>query len=576
LREAEELFGAPVIETYGMTEAAPQITCSPLPPAPRKIGSAGTPAGPEVRIRSADGELAATDESGEIEIRGPNVCSGYEDAEANADCFRDGWLRTGDLGYLDRDGFLFVTGRLKDQINRGGESISPLEIERVLLRHPGLRDAAVFGMPDERLGEAVAAAVVFLPGRACEVSELRAFAAQTLSDAKIPAAIVALDEIPRTVAGKVQRASLAAQLGLGSSVNNRPEFIEPRDELERDLAAIWRETLKLDRIGVEDDFYALGGGSLAVMRMLTAVQERYGAGNQLRERIEFFARPTIAHQAAILRGALQESESATVSGVERLSDGRELDPLFCIPGAEADVSYFAAMARHTAPGRSVYGLWNQSLCGHRTSASLEDFASELITRMRGIRPAGPYLVGGHCYGGIVAYEVAQQLAAAGEQVDALLLFDTPRPLYPDPLRHQHLYAARVVDAIHETTGLPRRQSIQVAAQGVRTLLTHLKRLTVSKVDSIRIERKKWAASTESDLRAARAYDPKPYHNRAIHFMAVCDGNHSVLDPRFGWRELAPALQEITVPGDHTTMFHEPNVRELAGQVEAALTTTMAF
>jgi thioesterase domain-containing protein len=176
---------------------------------------------------------------------------------------------------------------------------------------------------------------------------------------------------------------------------------------------------------------------------------------------------------------------------------------------------------------------------------------------------------------MVAYEMAQQLAAAGEQVSVLLLFDTPRPLYPDPLRHQHLYAARVVDAIHETTAVPRRQKIKVAAQGVRTLLTHLKRLTVSQVDRVRIERKKWA-SNGSDLRAARAYDPKPYHNRVIHFMAACDGNRSVLDPRFGWRELAPALEEITVPGDHTTMFHEPNVRELAGQVEAALTTTLAL
>jgi acyl-CoA synthetase (AMP-forming)/AMP-acid ligase II/thioesterase domain-containing protein len=573
LREAEDLFGAPVIETYGMTEAAPQITCSPLPPAPRKIGSAGKPAGPEVRIRSATGGPAAAGESGEIEIRGPNVCSGYEDADA--ECFLDGWLRTGDLGYLDADGFLFVTGRLKEQINRGGESISPLEVERVLLRHPDVRDAAVFGMPDERLGEAVAAAVVFVPGRAREVSELREFAAQSLSDAKVPSSIVAVDEIPRTVTGKLQRASLAAHLGLGSSVNSRPEFIEPRDDLERDLAAIWREILKLDRIGVEDDFYALGGGSLAVIRMLGVVQERYGAGNQLRERIEFFARPTIAHQAEILRGALQESEPATVAGVERLSDGRELDPLFCIPGAAADVSYFAAMARHTAAGRSVYGLWNQSLSGCPTSAPLENLASELITRMRSIQPDGPYLLGGHCYGGIVAYEMAQQLAAAGEQVSALLLFDTPRPLYPDPRWHQHLYAARVVDAIHETTRLPRRQRIRVAAESVRTLLTHLKRLTVSQVDRVRIERKKWA-SNGSDLRAARAYDPKPYHGRVVHFMAACDGNPSVLDPRFGWRELAQGLEEITVPGDHTTMFHDPNVRELAGQVDAALTTMMAF
>jgi thioesterase domain-containing protein len=310
--------------------------------------------------------------------------------------------------------------------------------------------------------------------------------------------------------------------------------------------------------------------------MLAIVQERYGAGNRLAERIEFFARPTIARQAAILRGALdiRECKPARLAGVEILSAGGELDPLFCVPGAEADVSYFAAMARYMATGRSVYGLWNQSLSSCRTRAPLENLASELVTRMRTAQPDGPYLLGGHCYGGIVAYEMAQQLAAAGEQVSALLLFDTPRPLYPDPRRHQHLYAARVVDAIHETTRLPRRQSIKVAARGVRTLFTHLKRLAVSRVDRIRIERRQWP-SDGTEVRAARAYDPKSLHRRMVHFIAACDGNSSVLDPRFGWRELAPALEEITVPGDHTTMFHEPNVSELARRVEAALTTMMA-
>jgi acyl-CoA synthetase (AMP-forming)/AMP-acid ligase II/thioesterase domain-containing protein len=575
-REAEEFFGAPVIETYGMTEAASQITCSPLPPAARKPGSAGLPAGPEVRIRHAAGEIAVAGQEGEIEVRGPSVCSGYEDAEANVGSLRDGWLSTGDLGYLDVDGFLFVTGRCKEQIKRAGETISPVEIERVLLRHPAVREAAVFGIPDRKLGESVGAAVVFAPGTSCDAAQLRAFAAENLSDVKVPLRVVVVDEIPRTASGKIQRASMAERLGLAhQAAPARPGFIEPRDAVERELTAIWQEVLKIDRLGVNDDFYALGGGSLAVMRMLAAVQERYGAGNRLAERVEFFARPTIAHQAASLRAALEQrpAEAPIAEGVQRLSNGQGLLSLFCVPGARADVSYFAAMARYAAPHRSIYGIWNFSCFARGAGASVEDLAAELITRVRTVQPMGPYLLGGHCYGGILAYEMSQQLRSAGEKVDAVLLFDTPRPLYPNPRRHYRLYASRAAEAARQVRKLSMRKRFEVTLEGCRTLFVHIQRLAVSTMHHERMMRTGWTlpSSGESDLLAARAYNPERYSGRVIHFLADCNGFRSPLDPRRGWRELAPSLEEVIVPGDHTTMFHDPNVGEMARYVEASLT-----
>ena len=215
LAELEKTFGAPVIESYGMTEAAHQMASNPLPPQARKPGSVGPAAGPEVSIMSEAGEFLALGETGEVVIRGPNVTSGYaRNPEANAAAFTDGWFRTGDQGRLDEDGYLFLAGRLKEIINRGGEKISPREIDEVLLDHPAVAQASAFAVPHDKLGEEVAAAVVLEPGHEATDKEIRSFAAERLADFKVPRRILILDEIPKGATGKVQRVSLAKQLGL--------------------------------------------------------------------------------------------------------------------------------------------------------------------------------------------------------------------------------------------------------------------------------------------------------------------------------------------------------------------------
>ena len=219
MAELESTFNAPVIESYGMTEAAHQMTSNPMPPLARKPGSVGLPAGPEIAIMDADGALQALGARGEVVIRGPNVADGYRNnPEANAEAYTRGWFRTGDQGELDADGYLTITGRLKEIINRGGEKISPREVDEALLQHPAVGQAVTFAMPHERLGEEVAAAVVLRDGSEAEERELRRFVGERLADFKTPRRIVILDEIPKGATGKVQRIGLAqtlsAQLGL--------------------------------------------------------------------------------------------------------------------------------------------------------------------------------------------------------------------------------------------------------------------------------------------------------------------------------------------------------------------------
>ncbi len=217
MKELESVFGCPVIESYGMTEASHQMTSNPLPPAARKPGSVGRAAGPEVAILSEDGQKLPPGETGEVVIKGPNVTAGYvANDSANAAAFTDGWFRTGDQGVFDGEGYLTITGRLKELINRGGEKVSPLEVDAVLLGHPAVAQAVTFALPHDKLGEEVGAAIVLREGAALTERELRDFAAQRLADFKVPRRVLFLEEIPKGATGKLQRIGLAAKLGLGA------------------------------------------------------------------------------------------------------------------------------------------------------------------------------------------------------------------------------------------------------------------------------------------------------------------------------------------------------------------------
>jgi acyl-CoA synthetase (AMP-forming)/AMP-acid ligase II len=215
MAELERTFRAPVIESYGMTEAAHQMASNPLPPRTRKPGSVGVAAGPEVAIMDEGGTLLPAGQTGEVVIRGPNVTPGYEgNPEANAKAFTHGWFRTGDQGVMDEEGYLRLTGRLKELINRGGEKVSPLEVDEVLMEHPAVQQVVTFAMPHEKLGEEVAAAVVLREGKVATERELRDFAAARLADFKVPRKVVVVSEIPKGATGKLQRMGLAQKLGL--------------------------------------------------------------------------------------------------------------------------------------------------------------------------------------------------------------------------------------------------------------------------------------------------------------------------------------------------------------------------
>jgi len=299
--ELETAFEAPVVEAYGMTEASHQIAVNPQPPFVRKPGSVGKPSGVEVAILDEQGYPRQAGATGEVAVRGAAVTSGYEaNPEANQAAFTNGWFRTGDQGRLDDDGYLFLTGRIKELINRGGEKISPREIDEVLLAHPAVAQAVAFAVPHPTLGQDVAAAVALRDGAAVEERELREFAAARLADFKVPQRIYVRDELPLGATGKVQRIGMAEKLGLIGSENRpapsaRREFVAPRTAIERRLAHLWSELLKVDAVGANDSFSELGGDSLMAAQLIARIEKDLGIDAS---GLDLFAAGTIEEMAA--------------------------------------------------------------------------------------------------------------------------------------------------------------------------------------------------------------------------------------------------------------------------------------
>jgi acyl carrier protein len=309
--ELQGVFNAPVINRYGLTETCSHVTCDPLPPRERKMGSVGVAAGSEVAIMDELGTILPACETGEVVIRGPSIFHGYDNNPmANASAFTHGWFRTGDQGYLDVDGYLFITGRLKEIINRGGEKISPYEVEEVLMEHPAVAEIFAFPMPHAQLGEEVAAAIVLREDASATAREIRAFVASRLADFKVPSQVVFLSEIPKGATGKVQRFDLAVKLGL--AVNGQSQstmhagYTAPRTLIEAKLAVIWAQVLGLKRVGINDDFFELGGHSLLATQVMARLHEAFRVELPLRSLFEAPTVAALAEQIEIVRWTLQD------------------------------------------------------------------------------------------------------------------------------------------------------------------------------------------------------------------------------------------------------------------------------
>jgi len=290
----EAVLRVPVIQGYGMAEAG--IVTQDFPDrGRRRIGSVGTSRGLEIMILGERGAALPAGADGEILVRGPGVMRGYEnDQVANRVAFHEGWFRTGDIGHLDADGYLFITGRIKEIINRGGLKVAPAEVDAMFQRHAAVRDAATVGIPHPSLGEDVVTAVILREGESITAPQLRDYALRNLAPFKVPSSVIFVSEFPRSALGKVQRRVLADSL----RQRTRPDFVAPRDAEERLIADVFASLLGLSSVGALDNFFDLGGDSLRATRALSQMSARLGVEV---EPVALFEAPTVEQLAQRLR-----------------------------------------------------------------------------------------------------------------------------------------------------------------------------------------------------------------------------------------------------------------------------------
>jgi acyl-CoA synthetase (AMP-forming)/AMP-acid ligase II len=354
--ELEQTFETPVIESYGMTETASSfIACNPLPPRHRKPGSVGVPVGLDVAIADEHGALLPGSRKGQVVVRGASLMAGYEgDPKATEAAFAGDWFMTGDLGFFDHDGYLYLTGRLREIINRGGEKIAPQEVDEALLAHPAVAEAVTFAVPHATLGEDVASAIVVRPDTVTTPNDIRRFALGRLADFKVPREILIVGEIPRGPTGKVQRVGLAAKLGLAAS---RPRSCAPpRTPLEEVLAKRWAEILQVEQIGIHDDFFASGGDSLlaahVIIHVYDVAQVELGVSR-------LFEAPTVAEMADHLERLIHAGQAPRPpSAIVRMPRDNGITPasyaqerLWRLQHALADLPFFNVLhaLRVTSP-----------------------------------------------------------------------------------------------------------------------------------------------------------------------------------------------------------------------------------
>jgi thioesterase domain-containing protein/acyl carrier protein len=560
----EEVFAVPVIEAYGMTEAAHQIATNPLPPRARKFGSVGLAAGPEVAVVDDAGTRLPCGERGEIVIRGPSVMSGYEgDPHVNAAAFITGWFRTGDEGFIDEDGYIFISGRLKEIINRGGQKVAPREVDEVLMRHPAVAQAVTFPMPHLTLGEEVAAAVVLQEDTVAGEGELREFARERLAAYKVPRRIVFVGEIPRGATGKLQRLGLADRLGVVAGNLGPAEEKRPRDPLEHELVHIWEDVLGVRPIGIADDFFELGGHSLLAAEMIARVEQACNCRLPLGT---LFGGATVERLATVLREQtfLVEERPLFVEIQRRGSR----PPLFFLHGDFGGGGlYCLKLARFLGADQPFYALSPHGLDGEPAPQSIDAMAAAHLQTLQAAHPVGPYVLGGHCNGALVAWEMARRLRAAGQAVDLLILIE---PLRPHNTRLDLRLLHGIVATESRLRGLDPDQCmarflrLKEWSRRVRAVMPGRSALGRSDgfqppaipASALKMLVDRWKYLSAHYRRAAEGYLPRPYAGRVLMVWAREYLEQSRIDPTSPWRRLASDLTVQVVPGGHLSMLTE--------------------
>lgn len=532
--------------------------------------------------------------TGELHIGGPGVARGYLNRpELTAErfvpdpfCPAPGarLYKTGDLARYRADGNIEFLGRLDEQVKIRGFRIEPGEIEATLARCPGVKEAVVIARPPrpgrgarpagkESADTRLVAFVVPLsrPGPSAEV--LRDYLGSKLPGYMVPSAFVTLDSLPVTANGKVDRKALPD----AEPIDRIPgeTLVRPRNDIERRLVAAWERVLGVSPVGIRDDFFELGGHSLLAARLFSEIEKEFGRRLPL---AVLFDRGTVEHLARVLRNEELPPPWALLVTVQA---GGAKPPFFLVHAAGGNVLSYRNLARLIGRDQPVYALQAKGLDGKsKPFETVEEMATQYLAEVRSVQAEGPYLLGGHCFGGIVAYEMAQQLKAQGQDVALLALLETPHPGHrpPGTLVERYVYHYLNFASYHlgNLLALPPKEKLAyVRERGARAArkIAH----------GLGLARRKLRSETgkplpdpiqgvlDANVRALQAYVPRPYPGRLTIIRAARQLRPGASDPLLGWGGMAgEGIEAHEVPGYHSSIITGPHARALAEQLRACL------
>ena len=562
--------------TYGPTECTVVSTVyEPDASVGREAGERDLPIGKPIantRIYVVDRNLQPVPIGvpGEMLIGGAGVARGYLNRpELTDERFipdhlgnntEDRLYRTGDLVRYLPDGNIEFLGRTDFQVKFRGFRIEPGEIERAIEQHPSVRESIVL-MREDTPGQKYLTAYWTSKGETSSPTEPRALLKERLPEYMVPTAFVLMDAFPTTPNGKVDRKALPQPESSG--IESEAPYEAPRNETERTLSEIWADVLGVERVGIHDNFFAMGGHSLLTLQVL---DRAHRAGIDLAPQ-DMFNHQTIGELVAAVASKTADSEETRWSSLVPLQPGGSRRPLFLVHTTPGDILGYGNLVHHLGPDQPCYGL--QSLGLHdpeQAHGSIEEMAAYYVDLILSVQPEGPYVLGGWCYGGIVAVEMARLLMAKGHEIGLLALIETwaEKP----SLRHVRYYLDRVRAVL--AMGIPRTfryVRAKVSHALARRAETDAEVLVVD-LEYGDLKNRKHVLKTNTE--AVERYRTTPYPGRVTLFNIEDAGDGIIPDPNAGWSTLAAEIECHPIASSHTDILQEPQVKNLAGEIRTCL------
>jgi non-ribosomal peptide synthetase component F/thioesterase domain-containing protein/acyl carrier protein len=468
--------------------------------------------------------------------------------------------KIGDLGRFRSDGNIEFLGRVDDRITIRGFHVDLSAIENVLLKYPSIREAAVIARKDLASDVAIVAYVAVKTKQSFDREKLSEFLKKQLSHDVVPTDFVVLDDLPLDIHGKIDRLALLSITPARSQ--SEKTAVDSRDELEHQLTRIWQKVLGIKQIGINDNFFDLGGNSLLAVRLFTEIEREFAKKLPL---ATLFEAPTIEELANLLR---RKGWSAPWSSLVTIKSGGSKSPLFCIHAVGGNVLSYRNLAKYLDDDRPVYGLQVRGLDGEQEPhTSIEDMAKDYVEEIRKIQANGPYFLGGHSFGGLVAFEMAQQLTQQGETVDLLAMFDCSGPNLPSKMSVvKWLYA-------HSTNlaALEFKDKLKYLGFRCKVLLTNPIPSSIAQTYTKFVDRFKSPQDLlhkkieQVNKQALKQYQIKAYPGKVVLFQAKVRQPKEYFDTDGGWGQIALGGIEIQeIPGDHSSfLLKEENLQVFA-------------